>query len=115
MLVPVIASASPVEETALVDARTANLYDFAVSERTLDDIQFVRHVLPANGTTNALAQSKIIYLNRKGVTLSPGFRAGWDIGDQQLVAGFAVPTTWRGGESASGVFFYFSYELPFLK
>lgn len=54
-------------------------------------------------------------VRENGVTLSPGFRAGWDIGDQQLVAGFAVPTTWRGGESASGVFFYFSYELPFLK
>ena len=50
-----------------------------------------------------------------GFTLSPGFRAGWDIGDKQLVTGFAVPTTWRGGDSATGIFFYFSYELPFLK
>jgi hypothetical protein len=54
-------------------------------------------------------------VRQRGVTLSPGFRTGWDIGDKQLVAGFAVPTTWRGGDSATGVFLYFSYELPFKK
>lgn len=53
--------------------------------------------------------------HERGVTLSPGFRAGWDVGDKQVVAGFAVPTTWRAGERATGVFFYFSYELPFKK
>jgi len=32
----------------------------------------VLHRIPANGLTTSLAQSRIIYLNRKGVTLSPG-------------------------------------------
>ena len=54
-------------------------------------------------------------VREKGLTLAPGVRAGWDVGDQQLVAGFAVPMKWSGGGSVSGVFLYFSYELPFLK
>jgi hypothetical protein len=70
--VPVIATASPVAERPLVEASTAGLYEVAVSERTLDDIKFARVVLPATGTTAALATSKTIYLNRKGVTLYPG-------------------------------------------
>jgi len=48
-------------------------------------------------------------------TLSPGARGGWNIGDQQLILGFAVPVTWGGGESEGGVLFYLSYELPFKR
>jgi hypothetical protein len=48
-------------------------------------------------------------------TLSPGFRAGWNVGDKQIVGGFAVPVTWVDGSSDVGVFLYFSYELPFRK
>ena len=48
-----------------------------------------------------------------GVTLSPGFRAGWNLGDKQLVLGFAVPTTWRSDERSTGGLLYVSYELPF--
>ena len=66
--VPVSANA----ERRLVDARTANLYELAVSERTLDDIKFARQLLPATGAIHAVAQSRVIYLNRKGVTLFPG-------------------------------------------
>jgi len=47
-------------------------------------------------------------------TLSPGFRAGWNIGDKQVVAGFALPISW-GDTTHTGGFFYFSYELPFRK
>lgn len=47
-------------------------------------------------------------------TLSPGFRAGWNVGDKQVVAGFALPISW-GDTSNTGGFFYFSYELPFRK
>ncbi len=68
VFVPVIAHAEP----ALVPARTANIGEFVASERTLDDIHFARKLLPANGVTAALAQSKIIYLNHTGVTLYPG-------------------------------------------
>lgn len=49
------------------------------------------------------------------VTLSPGARGGWNIGDHQLVLGFAVPVTWGGGETERAAFFYASYELPFKR
>jgi DtxR family Mn-dependent transcriptional regulator len=48
-------------------------------------------------------------------TLSPGFRSGWNIGDHQAIVGAAVPVTRGGGETDAGVFFYFSYELPFRR
>lgn len=48
-------------------------------------------------------------------TLSPGARGGWNLGDHQLILGFAVPVTWGGGETERGAFFYLSYELPFKR
>jgi hypothetical protein len=48
-------------------------------------------------------------------TLSPGARGGWNLGDQQLILGFAVPVTWGEGERDTAAFFYLSYELPFKK
>ena len=49
-------------------------------------------------------------------TLSPGVRGGWNVGDQQLILGVAVPITWAGGEQPRpGCFVYLSYELPFKK
>ena len=48
-------------------------------------------------------------------TLSPGIRGGWNIGNQQLIAGVAVPITWAADTSDAGVFLYLSYELPFKK
>jgi DtxR family transcriptional regulator, Mn-dependent transcriptional regulator len=47
-------------------------------------------------------------------TLSPGVRGGWDLGESQVVLGFAVPITWAGDTNA-GVFGYFSYEGRFKK
>ena len=35
-------------------------------------------------------------------TLSPGARGGWNIGDHQLVVGFAVPITWGEGRNRQG-------------
>lgn len=48
----------------------------------------------------------------RAVTMSPGLRGGWTIGDRQVVLGFAVPVTWQDGRGA-GAFLYASYELPF--
>jgi DtxR family Mn-dependent transcriptional regulator len=48
-------------------------------------------------------------------TLSPGARGGWNLGDHQLILGFAVPVTWGAGEPEAGAFAYLSYELPFRK
>jgi hypothetical protein len=51
----------------------------------------------------------------KSFTLSPGVRGGWNIGDSQLILGFAVPVTWNDGDQDAAAFFYASYELPFKK
>jgi hypothetical protein len=48
-------------------------------------------------------------------TLSPGARGGWDVGDQQLILGVAVPVTWVAGGHDTAAFVYVSYELPFRK
>jgi hypothetical protein len=49
------------------------------------------------------------------VTISPGFRRGWNFGDHQQVPGAAVPFTHRDGETAAALLTYFSYELPFKR
>jgi len=46
-------------------------------------------------------------------TISPGARGGWNLGDKQVVVGLALPITRFSGETSTGVFGYFSYELPF--
>jgi len=46
--------------------------------------------------------------------VSPGLRAGWNIGPQQVVAGLALPVT-RGAARDAAVLGYLSYELPFRK
>jgi DtxR family Mn-dependent transcriptional regulator len=48
-------------------------------------------------------------------TVSPGVRGGWNIGDQQLILGVAIPVTWGAEETDSATFFYVSYELPFKR
>jgi DtxR family Mn-dependent transcriptional regulator len=48
------------------------------------------------------------------LTLSPGFRAGWNSGDTQTIVGVAIPVTFSDGDASAGIFGYFSYELPFL-
>ena len=45
--------------------------------------------------------------------ISPGVRGGWNLGDKQIVVGLAVPVFKAKGEFFTGVFGYFSYELPF--
>ena len=47
-------------------------------------------------------------------TFSPGARGGWNLGDQQLILGAAIPITFAD-ETNTGVFLYLSYELPFKK
>ena len=50
------------------------------------------------------------------LTLSPGIRGGWNLkGEKQIVIGAAIPVTWTTGTVLSGVFGYFSDELPFTK
>lgn len=47
--------------------------------------------------------------------LSPGVRAGWNLGDKQLVLGVAVPFGMLENDESAGLVMYFSYELPFSK
>ncbi len=48
-------------------------------------------------------------------TISPGLRGGWNLGDQQLILGLAIPITWGGEDTDAGTFIYVSYELPFRR
>jgi hypothetical protein len=50
------------------------------------------------------------------VTVVPGFRTGWDIGDEtQVVVGLGLPVAFRDHGDSAGVLVYFSYELPFVR
>ena len=50
------------------------------------------------------------------LTLSPGARGGWNLGDHQLILGIAVPTVWTSNErTETALLVYFSYELPFKR
>ena len=48
-------------------------------------------------------------------TFSPGARGGWNLGDQQLILGAAIPVTWVESDSSAGILLYLSYELPFRR
>ena len=53
---------------------------------------------------------------RTTVTLVPGFRTGWDIGEgTQVIVGLGIPLTIRDEGDAAGVLLYGSYELPFVR
>lgn len=75
LLGPSIASGEVVRQQPINTQGSAPLYGF-VGETREDGMIMARQVLPASqpGSTSiaALAQSKIIYLNHTGVTLSPG-------------------------------------------
>lgn len=50
------------------------------------------------------------------VTVSPGFRTGWNTGDVQTIIGAALPIAVSEGNTTDvGVFGYFSVELPFVR
>jgi len=52
---------------------------------------------------------------RSALTLSPGFRTGWNVSDHQIIVGFAVPVTFAEETNNAAAFVYFSYELPFKR
>src|SRR5262249_36126489 len=49
------------------------------------------------------------------ITVSPGFRRAWNVGDSQIVVGAALPVTTGETDTTIGALSYFSYELPFRK
>ena len=48
-------------------------------------------------------------------TVMPGFRTGWNVGEAQAIVGLGVPVSFSSGTTDTGVFGYFSYELPFSR
>jgi hypothetical protein len=56
-----------------------------------------------------------VFLINESATISPGFRRGWNFGDQQLVVGAAVPVTWHNSDTTAALLAYVSYELPFRR
>jgi uncharacterized protein (TIGR03382 family) len=79
LLVPALAVADG-RVRSIQPSGSAALYDFVATTPNQDDLQFARQVLPPGNpttgttgtTTAAFAQSRVIYLNKNGVTLSPG-------------------------------------------
>ena len=56
-----------------VAVKAPQYFDLIASPPTPSDVTFMRQMLPAQPTPiAAVAQSRIIYLNKGGVTLSPG-------------------------------------------
>lgn len=49
----------------------------------------------------------------ESVTVSPGFRRGWNFGERQLVIGLAAPISRADGRTTAALLTYLSYELPF--
>ena len=49
------------------------------------------------------------------LTVSPGARGGFNVGDAQIVLGIAVPIVRQQGDTDTGVLGYLSYELPFAR
>ena len=65
---------------------------------------------------DAAETSPGVVTRTRAVTLSPGVRGGWNLGkDTQVILGAAVPITRADGATSTGIFGYFSYELPFKK
>jgi hypothetical protein len=78
LLVPAVASAEhPMRP--LKASGTADMYEFVAGAPTVNDLVFARQVLPptttpptTNDPSSQLALSRIVYLNKNGVTLTPG-------------------------------------------
>lgn len=49
----------------------------------------------------------------ESITVSPGFRGGWNFGNRQVVIGAALPATRTDQRTSLALLTYFSYELPF--
>lgn len=75
VLLPAIASAE-VAVRQLKANGSAAYGDIVAGTPTINDLQLARQVLPPSGNTTpgitALAQSKVVFLNKNGVTLQPG-------------------------------------------
>ena len=72
----------PAAFAATAAARPAHVGDVVTTPLPGTNLVLARKLVAARGTPDAMAQSKIIYLNHTGVTLTPGDD---DSRDEQLV------------------------------
>jgi uncharacterized protein (TIGR03382 family) len=86
-----------------VEVKAPQYFDLIASPPTQSDITFVRQMLPpANPSIAAVAQSRIIYMNKGGVTLTPGNNDSRTNRSTLVSSTRAVPawnasaTTWNG-------------------
>jgi hypothetical protein len=82
----------------------------------LPDLQHITHVA-GSGIWRVAPMFNLLFEGvvnvDESVTVSPGFRRGWNFGEKQLVIGAAIPITHADGRSTAALLTYFSYELPF--
>src|SRR6478672_7122154 len=70
LLIPSLAAA---EARQIMPVGSAKYFDILATNPNQDDLQFGRQLLPPSaGNPTGIAQSRVIYLNHKGVTLQPG-------------------------------------------
>ncbi len=86
-----------------IDGRSPQYFDLIASPPTPSDITFVRQMLPpTNPPIAAVAQSRIIYMTKNGVTLTPGNNDSRTNRSSLVSSTRAVPawnasaTTWSG-------------------
>lgn len=82
----------------------------------LPDVQKTTHVAASGiwrATPNLNLMLEGVVEFGEAVTLSPGFRRGWNFGAKQLAIGLAAPVTRAEGRSTMALLTYLSYELPF--
>lgn len=98
VVVPAVAAA----EGVLKEPRAPDIqeFDFVAAQAASTDLKFVRQLVP-DLPSAAVAQSRIIYLNKDGVTLSPGYndsrtnRSTLVSSTRQVPAWNASATTWN--------------------
>ncbi len=56
---------------------------------------------------------EVATLRHHAITISPGVRGGWNIGESQLVLAAGVPIIREQGRTTTALVTYVSYELPF--
>src|SRR3712207_437152 len=78
LLGPSLASAEAIRQRPVITQGRADMFGFVGMQRD-DGTTLARQVLPAGSTSTdgsttiaALAQSRVIFLNKSGVTLTPG-------------------------------------------
>lgn len=99
-----------------VSKQFGNIYGHANAGFTwLPDIETTVPQLAVSGIWRAARMLNLMLealLDETTLTLSPGLRRGWNIGEGQIVIGAALPLS-SGDKPGVAFLSYFSYELPF--